>query len=344
MTCFCLILFPRFFSISLDFPRFFHFLLRKPIDRSLAFRSSTCAIEFFLLFNYRILILACFLTPLLLMGGLYIKIFCLIKKHEVERSILSAVPSLDASHASPKTTPHVMVKQVDNKRTIPVKNCTNRNMNNNDHQCNWIRSVLKSPGGNGKNPVTSEVIFEVSNESNKNSNNESNKNSRNGRMSPCMSHVPSEPERVHRQEMDHLDVALASTPQESKPRHISVHISSASSASSANTHWKALSTTLIVLGTYLVCWMPAVCFLALTCIDGCPFPLGQMSSSSRLIIGFVCNSLVILKAIVDPFIYTFRMADVKVALKKFVGIDRRNRQKSARSLALSRSLTSRISN
>lgn len=307
---------------------------------SLAFRSSTCAIEFFLLFNYRILILACFLTPLLLMGGLYIRIFYLIKKHEVERSILSAVPSLDASHASPKTTPHV--KQVDNKSAIPIKNC--RNMNNN-HQCNWIRSVLKSPGGNGKNPVTNEVIFEVSNNESNESNKNSNKRS-NGRMSqsvPCVSHVSSEPEEVHRQEMDHLEVTLASTSEESfrsKSRHISVHISS----SSANTHWKALSTTLIVLGTYLVCWMPAVCFLALTCIDGCPFPLGQMSSSSRLIIGFVCNSLVILKAIVDPFIYTLRMADVKVALKKFVGIDRRNRQKSARSFALSRSLTSRNSN
>lgn len=85
-------------------------------------------------------------------------------------------------------------------------------------------------------------------------------------------------------------------------------------------HSKALFTTLIILGTYLFCWMPAVVFLALTCVDGCPFPLLSLSSMTRVLISFVCNSLVVLKAIVDPFIYTLRMKEVKMAIRKVRGI------------------------
>lgn len=85
------------------------------------------------------------------------------------------------------------------------------------------------------------------------------------------------------------------------------------------THSKALCTTLLILGTYLFCWMPAVVFLALTCVDGCPFPITQIPTVSRVLISFSCNSLVVLKAIVDPFIYTLRMKDVKDAIKRARG-------------------------
>lgn len=81
-------------------------------------------------------------------------------------------------------------------------------------------------------------------------------------------------------------------------------------------HKKALITTLLILGTYLLCWMPAVIFFALTCIDGCLYPLLQLSFTKRIIIGFITNGLVIVKAIVDPFIYTYRMKEMKSALKK----------------------------
>lgn len=257
----------------------------------LGFRSSECSIDFFLLFNYRFLILVCFLVPLLIMLGLYVEIFCLIKKHEVERSVLSAVPSLDPNSSS-RSASHTIVQQP-----------TNNNQNK------WIKQILRSPAGNERN--STEVVFEVD---------------RKESESPHFLQSNGNPE--------HLKIGNnLTTPRESVRR-----CSPGPSCPSPNTHWKALSTTLIVLGTYLICWMPAVLYYSLTCVDGCPFPINDMSAESRLIAGFVTNALVILKAIVDPFIYTLRMADVKVALKRCAGIDRRDRQNTARSLALSRSL------
>lgn len=223
---------------------------------------------------------------------LYIKIFCLIKKHEVERSVLSAVPSLDPNSSS-RSASHTIVQQP-----------TNNNQNK------WIKQILRSPAGNGRSPT--EVVFEVDKK------------------------VESENPHFLQSNgnLQHLGTEnKLTTPRESVRR-----CSPGSTCPSANTHWKALSTTLIVLGTYLICWMPAVLYYSLTCVDGCPFPINDISAESRLIAGFVTNALVILKAIVDPFIYTLRMADVKVALKRCTGIDRRDRQNTARSLALSRSL------
>lgn len=83
-------------------------------------------------------------------------------------------------------------------------------------------------------------------------------------------------------------------------------------------HAKALVTTLLILGTYLLCWMPAVLFFALTCVDYCPLPLTSMNFRSRVIFSFIANSLVLLKAIVDPFIYTYRMKEMKTALNRYV--------------------------
>lgn len=83
-------------------------------------------------------------------------------------------------------------------------------------------------------------------------------------------------------------------------------------------HAKALVTTLLILGTYLLCYMPAVCFFALTCVDHCPFPITLMNFRSRVIFSFITNVLVILKAIVDPFIYTYRMKEMKTALNRYV--------------------------
>lgn len=81
-------------------------------------------------------------------------------------------------------------------------------------------------------------------------------------------------------------------------------------------HRKALITTLIILGTYLICWMPAVLFLAITCIDGCPFPLYEIPKKTAVVISFISNSLVVMKAIVDPFIYSFRMKEVRIAIRR----------------------------
>lgn len=82
-------------------------------------------------------------------------------------------------------------------------------------------------------------------------------------------------------------------------------------------HTKALVTTLLILGTYLLCYMPAVIFFAVTCVDHCPFPITQMDWRLRISIAFVTNGLVVLKAIVDPMIYSYRMREMKSALSRF---------------------------
>ena len=79
---------------------------------------------------------------------------------------------------------------------------------------------------------------------------------------------------------------------------------------------KALITTLTILGTYLVCIMPALVFLVLTCVDGCAYPLFSISIKRRVVISVVVNSLVIIKSIMDPFIYVYRIHEVKLAVRQ----------------------------
>ncbi|XP_015787187.1 adenosine receptor A2a-like [Tetranychus urticae] len=74
-------------------------------------------------------------------------------------------------------------------------------------------------------------------------------------------------------------------------------------------------TSLIIVGTYLICWMPNIIWLALSCTDGCPYPLSRQPPNVRMVLGFITNSLVVIKAIVDPFIYSYRMKEVKYAIK-----------------------------
>ncbi|RWS01730.1 hypothetical protein B4U79_18540 [Dinothrombium tinctorium] len=79
-------------------------------------------------------------------------------------------------------------------------------------------------------------------------------------------------------------------------------------------YWKAIITSLIIVGTYIICWMPAVTWFALTCIDVCPLPLFEQPVATRFIFGFITNALVVVKAICDPFIYCFRMKEINSAM------------------------------
>uniref|UniRef100_T1KQ09 G-protein coupled receptors family 1 profile domain-containing protein n=1 Tax=Tetranychus urticae TaxID=32264 RepID=T1KQ09_TETUR len=90
------------------------------------------------------------------------------------------------------------------------------------------------------------------------------------------------------------------------------------------TNTKALITSLLILGTYLLCWVPAVTFLVLTCQDGCPFSIFAIPRKIVIIISSICNLLVIMKAIVDPFIYIFRIREVKLAIRKIFNPNQRN--------------------
>ncbi|XP_054165189.1 5-hydroxytryptamine receptor 1A-alpha-like [Oppia nitens] len=79
---------------------------------------------------------------------------------------------------------------------------------------------------------------------------------------------------------------------------------------------KTVVTTLSILGTYVICWMPGVAYLALTCLDGCPFPLLSLADDTRILIGFTVNALIIFKAIIDPFIYSFRMNEITALYRR----------------------------
>ena len=78
---------------------------------------------------------------------------------------------------------------------------------------------------------------------------------------------------------------------------------------------KTTVTSLIIVGTYLICWMPNILWIVFSCVDGCPFPIIEQSMTTRASVGFLTNSLVVIKAIVDPFIYSYRMKEIKLAIK-----------------------------
>ena len=77
---------------------------------------------------------------------------------------------------------------------------------------------------------------------------------------------------------------------------------------------KAIITTLLILGTYLLGWMPAVLYFILTCLD-CPVPFTQLTLWVRVPVGIFINSMIVMKSFVDPIIYVVRMPEIKAALR-----------------------------
>ncbi|XP_022704223.1 melanocortin receptor 3-like isoform X2 [Varroa jacobsoni] len=78
---------------------------------------------------------------------------------------------------------------------------------------------------------------------------------------------------------------------------------------------KAVITTLLILGTYLIGYMPAIVFYALTC-DECPCPLNSLDVRTRTGFGIATNSLIFVKCLCDPIIYTVRMPEVRSGLRR----------------------------
>lgn len=77
---------------------------------------------------------------------------------------------------------------------------------------------------------------------------------------------------------------------------------------------KAIITTLLILGTYLLGWMPAVMYFILTCLD-CPVPFTQIPLWVRVPVGIFINSMIVIKSFVDPIIYVVRMPEIKGAMR-----------------------------
>ncbi|CAN8019640.1 unnamed protein product [Ixodes persulcatus] len=110
---------------------------------------------------------------------------------------------------------------------------------------------------------------------------------------------------------------------------------------------KAVHTTLLILGTYLLGWVPAVLFYVLTCLD-CALPITSLPLDVRLTFGILTNSLVLLKSFADPVIYVVRMRDIQDAFrlmwKSRCGLVEAPRSADLLRLAHSRTDTQRIAN
>ncbi|XP_067140297.1 adrenocorticotropic hormone receptor-like [Centruroides vittatus] len=77
---------------------------------------------------------------------------------------------------------------------------------------------------------------------------------------------------------------------------------------------KAIITTLLILGTYLLGWIPAVFTFVLICKD-CVIPFHTVSKDILLGAAIFSNAMIVLKCLINPIIYAARMPEIKEALK-----------------------------
>ncbi|XP_034255290.1 5-hydroxytryptamine receptor 1A-like [Thrips palmi] len=78
---------------------------------------------------------------------------------------------------------------------------------------------------------------------------------------------------------------------------------------------KAIKTTLFILGSYLIGWMPAVVSFMLVCDKDCLIPRDTLDFNSiyTVIVFWSFNMLIVIKTLANSFIYTSRMKDIKDA-------------------------------
>lgn len=81
---------------------------------------------------------------------------------------------------------------------------------------------------------------------------------------------------------------------------------------------KAIKTTLYILGSCVVGWMPALIAFSLMCFDGCPISGNQLTMIQKcyeremFFLMLVKTIFLIAKSLVNPVIYTNRMLPIKV--------------------------------
>lgn len=84
---------------------------------------------------------------------------------------------------------------------------------------------------------------------------------------------------------------------------------------------KAITTTLLILGSCLIGWMPSVTKFILVCTEGCKYtPEDGMTIgiTPNFFISYASYFLLILKTLANPIIYSTRMSEVKVSKKLFI--------------------------
>ncbi|XP_048515670.1 lysophosphatidic acid receptor 1-like [Athalia rosae] len=78
---------------------------------------------------------------------------------------------------------------------------------------------------------------------------------------------------------------------------------------------KAIHTTLYILGSYVVGWMPGTIMYTLVCED-CLLKFDWITGYERFFLFNAINFLIILKTLVNPIIYAARMHEIKVAKRR----------------------------
>ncbi|XP_014240392.1 melanocortin receptor 4-like [Cimex lectularius] len=78
---------------------------------------------------------------------------------------------------------------------------------------------------------------------------------------------------------------------------------------------KALCTTLLIVGSMLLGWLPATIYFYFVCED-CLVPRNWGTPVWRIITNFILNFLLILKTAINSYIYAARMKEIKDAMRK----------------------------
>lgn len=79
---------------------------------------------------------------------------------------------------------------------------------------------------------------------------------------------------------------------------------------------KAIVTTLFILGSYLIGWMPAVISFMLVCDKDCLISRDTLDFNSiyTVLVFWSFNMLIVIKTLANSFIYTSRMKEIKVEI------------------------------
>ncbi|XP_075229549.1 uncharacterized protein LOC142329099 [Lycorma delicatula] len=82
---------------------------------------------------------------------------------------------------------------------------------------------------------------------------------------------------------------------------------------------KAVCTTILIVGSLLLGWTPALLYFALVCDDCVINRNTYTTKEGNVLITFFCNTLLITKTALNSYIYAARMHEIKIALKRMLG-------------------------
>lgn len=105
-------------------------------------------------------------------------------------------------------------------------------------------------------------------------------------------------------------------------RHVTKHKAHEQNKTKGNL--RAVYTTLIILGSCVMGWMPALILYTLTCSQGCLISGELLEKFNEnypryiLMLRFFDNEMLLLKMIANPIIYSIRMREIKVKYKVVV--------------------------